>query len=131
MRTLITLLSFLLLLMAPLNMDAGNTGNIPKKRTVTIKKYPRKNKDHGKDGIRIPSAVITCTVDKENGIQPLDTSDIESFEVWDSSDTAPMVVFEDEAHFIDYILDIHPEGIIKMFTPEYVYIGFLESTLTP
>lgn len=126
-----TLLSFLLLLIAPLNMDAGNAGNIPKKRTVTLKKYPRIPTDRGPFGPRIPSAVIVCTVDKENGIQPLDTSDIESFEVWDSSDTAPMVVFEDEIHFIDYILDIYPEGIIKMFTPEYVYIGFLESTLTP
>lgn len=128
MRTLITLLSFLLLLMTPLNMDAGNT---PKKRTLTVKKYSRDRYDNYKHGIRVPSAIIVCTVDKENGIQPLDTSDIESFEVWDSSDTAPMVVFEDETHFIDYILNIHPEGIIKLFTPKYVYIGFLEATLTP
>ena len=62
-----------------------------------------------------------------NGIQPIDTSEIETFEVWDCTDTAPIVIYDDEKLFVDYILNESAEGIIKLFTPDYIYIGNLES----
>lgn len=132
MKTPLFLLTFVMMLMlAPVSeLSAAQSGSTPAKRTITIRKYPR-NINDSKEGIRLPSEVICCTVSRENGIQPIDTSDIESYEVWESDDTAPMVIFEDESHFIDYILDMNPEGIIKLYTPEYVYVGFMEFTQAP
>ena len=70
--------------------------------------------------------MFTCYVEKDSGIQPLDTSEIETYEVWDCTDTAPIVIYDNVEQFVDYILDDSAEGIIKLFTPDYIYIGNLE-----
>ena len=126
MKTFIKTLSILLLAMfAPISVIAGNTSN----KTITVKKVPKDTKDHGVDGIRIPSRIIHCTVDMEAGIQPIDTSDVESYEVWDSNDTTMIASFGDEFDFVAYVLGGHPQCIIKLRTPDYVYVGYLDQSL--
>lgn len=127
MKAFVTFLCFLLLMAVPFPINAKDT---QKQKTVTIKKYPKNRYDNGTRGIRAPSAYILCTVDEVSGIKPLDTSDVESYEVWDINDTAPVAIFGDEAIFIDYILEDHPDCIIKLFSSEYVYVGFIEATQT-
>ena len=96
------------------------------KRTITLKKVPRQSKD--KDGFtyKVPSIAFTCSVDKDGGIQSLDTSEIESYEIWDCTDTTPIAVYETETDFVDYILNDEAQGIVKLFTSDYVYAGILE-----
>ena len=70
--------------------------------------------------------MFTCYVDKDSGIQPLDTSEIVSYEVWDCTDTVPIMISEDEEHFVDYILNDDAQGIIKLFSQDYMYVGNLD-----
>lgn len=122
MNKLITILSLALLALVAMPVDAATRT----KRTITLKKVPKHPKD--KDGFtyKVPSIAFTCYVDKDTGIQPLDTSEIESYEVWDCTDTAPIAVYETGTDFVDYILNDDAQGIIKLFTPDYIYVGELE-----
>ena len=124
MNKLITILSLALLALVAMPVDAATRT----KRTITLKKVPRQPKHDGKDFYKIPAVPFICYVDKDSGIQPLDTSEIESYEIWDRTDTVPIVIFEDEEHFVDYILNDDAQGIIKLFSTDYIYEGILDSS---
>ena len=124
MNKLITILSLALLALIAMPVDAATRT----KRTITLKKVPRQPKHDGKDFYKIPAVPFICYVDKDSGIQPLDTSEIESYEIWDRTDTVPIVIFEDEEHFVDYILNDDAQGIIKLFSTDYIYEGILDSS---
>lgn len=123
MNKLLTILSLALLALVAMPVDAATRT----KRTITLKKVPRQPKD--KDGFiyKVPSLAFTCYVDKDSGIQPLDISEIESYEIWDCTDTAPIAVFENETDFVDYILNEDAYGIIKLVTPAYLYVGNMDN----
>jgi hypothetical protein len=123
MNKLLTILSLALLALVAMPVDAATRT----KRTITLKKVPRQPKD--KDGFiyKVPSIAFTCYVDKDSGIQPLDISEIESYEIWDCTDTAPIAVFENETDFVDYILNEDAYGIIKLVTPAYLYVGNMDN----
>ncbi len=122
MNKLLTVLSLVLMALVAMPVDAATRT----KRTITLKKVPRQPKD--KDGFtyKVPSIAFTCSVDKDGGIQSLDTSEIESYEIWDCTDTTPIAVYETETDFVDYILNDEAQGIVKLFTSDYVYAGILE-----
>lgn len=122
MRNLLTILALILLVAAPYSMEAADTP----RRTIVLKKTPRNPKEPDKFGKRIPSPVLYCYVDKENGIQQLDTSDIESYQIWNDKDTSPIVAFADESLFVDYVLNTPPKGIVKLFSEDYIYIGNIQ-----
>lgn len=122
MNKLLTILSLVLMALVAMPVD----GATRTKRTITLKKVPRQPKDDNKDRYKIPAIPLICYVDKDSGIQPLDTSEIVSYEVWDCTDTVPIVIFEDEEHFVDYILNYDAQGIIKLFSQDYMYIGELD-----
>ena len=124
MNKLITILSLALLALVAMPVDAATQT----KRTITLKKVPRQPKHDGKDFYKIPAVPFICYVDKDSGIQPLDTSEIESYEIWDCTDTVPIVIYEDEEHFVDYILNDDAQGIIKLFSTDYIYEGILDSS---
>lgn len=125
MKTFIRILSIVLIAMiVPMSVVTGSTTN----NTVTVKKVPKNPMDYGKGGYRTPSSAIYCIVDLENGIQPIDTSEVESYEVWDYDDTTLITSFGDEFDFIVYILHDHPQCIIKLCTPDYMYIGYVDSS---
>ena len=90
MNKLLTILSLALLALVAMPVDAATRT----KRTITLKKVPRQSKD--KDGFtyKVPSIAFTCYVDKDSGIQPLDTSEIESYEIWDRTDTIILPDFQ-------------------------------------
>lgn len=125
MKPTITILCMILFALSPLSTISMNAAK-KASRTITLKKTNRNQKSDGLFDKRIPSALICCYVDSENGIQQLDTSEIESYEIWDSTDTAPIVIYEDEAHFVDYILNDPPECIVKLYSPDYIYIGNID-----
>lgn len=122
MRNLLTILALILLVAAPYSMEAADTP----RRTIVLKKTPRNPKEPDKFWKRTPSPLLYCYVDKENGIQQLDTSDIESYQVWDAEDTAPIVTFADESLFVDYVLNTPPKGLVKLFSEDYIYIGNIQ-----
>lgn len=122
MNKLITILSLALLALVAMPVDAATRT----KRTITLKKVPRQPKYDGKDFYKIPAVPFICYVEAESGIHPLSASDIESYEVWDYTDTAPIVVYENEKDFVDHILNDDTQGIIKLFSKDYMYIGELE-----
>lgn len=122
MKKILTILSVFLIVMGILPIEAATQSG----RTITLKKKPRNPKDNDSHTYKVPSIAFTYYVDKDTGIQPLDTSEIESYEVWDCTDTAPIVVYETEIDFVDYILNDDAQGIIKLFTPDYIYVGELE-----
>lgn len=123
MNKLLTILSLVLMALVAMPVD----GATRTKRTLTLKKVPRQPKD--KDGFiyKVPSIAFTCYVDKDSGIQPLDISEIESYEIWDCTDTTPIAVFENETDFVDYILNEDAYGIIKLVTPAYLYVGNMDN----
>lgn len=122
MRNLLTILALILLVAAPYSMEAADTP----RRTIVLKKTPRNPKETDKFWKRTPSPLLYCYVDKENGIQQLDTSDIESYQIWNDEDTSPIVVFADESLFVDYVLNTPPKGIVKLYTEDYIYIGNIQ-----
>ena len=122
MKKTLAILCILLLISVALPIEAANRAN----RTIILKKVPRQPKQIGTDRYKVPAVPIICYVEKDSGIQPLDTSEIESYEVWDCSGTAPIVIYEDISSFVEYILDDASTGIIKLFTPDYIYIGNLD-----
>ena len=127
MKPTIAILCMILFALSPLltiSMNAAKKAS----RTITLKKTKRYPKSDGLFDKRMPSALICCYVDSETGIQQLDTSEIESYEIWDRTDTVPIVIFEDEAHFVDYILNDDAQGIIKLFSTDYIYEGILDSS---
>lgn len=103
-------------------MEAANNT----RRTIVLKKTPRNPKDKYRNDRRTPSAILYCYVDKENGIQQLDTSDIESYQIWNDEDTSPIVAFADESLFVDYVLNTPPKGLVKLFSEDYIYIGNIQ-----
>ncbi len=121
MNKLITILSLVLMALVAMPVDAATRT----KRTITLKKRPRHPKQEDRDRYKIPSVPFICHVDKDSGIQSLDTSEIESYEVWDCTDSAPVAVYENETDFVDYILNDDTQGIIKLVTPDYIYVGEL------
>ena len=118
------MLCMILLAFSPLTTISVNAAN-KAGRTIILKKSRNQKSDSAVDR-RMPSVRICCYVDSENGIQQLDTSEIESYEVWDSTDTAPIIVCEDERQFVDYILNDPPECIVKLYSPDYIYIGYID-----
>lgn len=86
-------------------------------RTIVLKKKPRRNHDTGDKFQRAPCITFTCEVEKDSGIQPIDTSEIETFEVWDCTDTAPIAIYDDEKLFVDYILNESAEGSLSCLLP--------------
>lgn len=123
MKKYLSILSLLLIMTMALPIEAATrTG-----RTVILKKTPLNHKDKDIHKYRSPSIMFTCYVDKDSGIQPLDTSEIVSYEIWDCTDTVPIVIYEDEEHFVDYILNDDAQGIIKLFSQDYMYVGGLDS----
>lgn len=125
MKHTITVLCMILLALSPLSTISMNAAK-KASRTITLKKTNRNQKSDSVIGRRIPSALICCYVDSETGIQQLDTSEIESYEIWDSTDTAPIMVYDDERHFVDFILSDPPECIVKLYSPDYIYIGNID-----
>lgn len=123
MNKLLTILSLLLIATVAFPVNALTSNG----RTIVLKKKQRHPIDTGNRNHRVPSPVITCYVEAETGIQPLDTSEIESYEVWDCTDSAPIMVYENEKDFVDYILNDDAQGIIKLFTTDYIYVGELDS----
>lgn len=121
MKKLLTILSLLLIATVAFPVYALTRND----RTIVLKKKSRHPIDTGNRNHRVPSPVITCYVDAETGFQPLDTSEIESYEVWDCADSAPIAVYETETDFVDYILNDDTQGIIKLVTPDYIYVGEL------
>lgn len=121
MNKLLTILSLVLMALVAMPADAATRT----KRTITLKKVPKQPKDDYKDHYKIPAVPYICYVDKDSGMQPLDTSEIESYEVWDCTDSTPIAVYENETDFVDYILNDDAQGIIKLFTPDYIYVGEL------
>ncbi len=121
MKKLLTILSLLLIATVAFPVDALTRNG----RTIVFKKKPRHPIDTGNRNHRVPSPVITCYVEVETGLQSLDISEIESYEVWDCTDSAPIAVYENETDFVDYILNDDAQGIIKLFTPDYIYVGEL------
>ena len=91
MKKILTILSVFLIVMEILPIEAATQMG----RTITLKKKPRNPKDNDSHTYKVPSIAFTCYVDKDSGIQPLDTSEIESYEIWDRRDTVPIVIFED------------------------------------
>lgn len=122
MRNLLTILALILLVAAPYSMEAADTP----RRTIVLKKTPRNPNEREKIDKRMPSPVLYCYVDKENGIQQLDTSDIESYQIWNDENTLPIVAFADESLFVDYVLNTPPRGLVKLYSEDYIYIGNIQ-----
>lgn len=123
MKKIVTIISIIFI--ASIFTPASAYSSILKK-TIELKKYPRRHKDTDPMHQRIPTAMICCYVDSENGIEQLDISDIETYEIWDIEDTTPVVVYEDQYSFADYILSNPPSYLIKLYSPDYIYIGRVE-----
>lgn len=124
------LLAAIIMTMTSVAIIAGNTtvggAGTPTPKSVPVKKLPKNHKDYGKDVARVPSQVLYCSISLEEGIQPIDTSDVYSYEVWDINDSFIIANFDDENDFIEFVLGYVSECIIKLHTPEYIYMGYIE-----
>lgn len=117
MRTICTILCLLCLTILPVQIEAASIVS----KNIVVKKIPRKP-TNSKEGIRVPTR-ITCNFSIEDGIQPIDTSDIYLYEIWNSKETILTASFGDETQFVRYILECTSDCSIKMYSDDYLYTG--------
>lgn len=126
MRTICTILCLLCLTILPVQIEAAT----PSSKKTVIKKV-RRDKIEYKEGIRTAPRLIQCNISIEHGIQPIDTSDIYLYEVWNSTETFLTASFGDEALFVRYILECPSDCSIKMYSDDYLYTGNINASDIP
>lgn len=126
MRTICTILCLLCLTILPVQIEAAT----PSSKNIVIKKIPRKTAN-SKEGIRTAPRLIQCNFSIADGIQPIDTSDIYMYEVWNPTETFLTASFGDEALFVRYILECPSDCSIKMYSDDYLYTGNINASDIP
>lgn len=82
--------------------------------------------DDKKDGKRIPSAPVYCTIDFENQtVSGNFTSRLLVFEVWSEDGDQCIATFDDESHLIEYLDSAEGDYQLRFYSDSYVYIGFI------
>lgn len=95
-------------------------------RTVLIKKERFFEPwDPEEEGRRIPSRPLLCIINPEGiVIENADTSGIYQYDVCDLEGEI-MVSFSSEPEFIQYVLSSTEEIGIRLYTEDYIYVGYL------
>lgn len=98
-------------------------------RVITLKKKPPK--DYGTqlppNKHRTPSQPIECVI-SSNVVSisaDISTSDILSYEIWDTAGEVCLASFIDESDLIEYVFANDQEMQIQFVTESYVLAGFL------
>ena len=82
--------------------------------------------ENPKDGKRIPSAPIYCTIDFENQtVSGNFTSRLLIFEIWSEDGEQCIATFNDESHLIEYLDTTGGEYQLRFYSESYVYLGFI------
>lgn len=126
MKAIRTILCLLCLTILPVQIEAAT----PSSKKTVIKKV-RRDKIEYKEGIRTAPRLIQCNISVEHGIQPIDTSDIYLYEVWNPTETFLTASFGDEAMFVRYILECPSDCSIKMYSDDYLYTGNINASDIP
>lgn len=126
MKAIRTILCLLCLTILPVQIEAAT----PSSKKTVIKKV-RRDKIEYKEGIRTAPRLIQCNISVEHGIQPIDTSDIYLYEVWNPTETFLTASFGDEALFVRYILECPSDCSIKMYSDDYLYTGNINASDIP
>lgn len=126
MKAIRTILWLLCLTILPVQIEAAT----PSSKKTVIKKV-RRDKIESKEGIRTAPRLIQCNISVEHGIQPIDTSDIYLYEVWNPTETFLTASFGDEALFVRYILECPSDCSIKMYSDDYLYTGNINASDIP
>lgn len=73
------------------------------------------------------SMPIICTIDLTSGtVQTTLTSEIISYEIWDSEGAAPVAQYIDESDFVGSLCDVRGLYQLRFITESYQYIGYIE-----
>lgn len=85
-------------------------------------KQPSPSKGHRS----LPSPIV-CVIDFSKGtVQTTLTSEIISYEIWDSDGTALVAQYIDEPDFVGLLCDVSGLYQFRFITESYQYIGYIE-----
>lgn len=108
-----------LVLSVPVMADGDSTYTVPLDQETDY------DSDLTREGRRIPSRPMMCTI-TPNGIQsPLNPTDIISYEIWDETDEICLVASMDEMACVNYIYTHSGDFILRIITESRTYIGYL------
>lgn len=128
MRKILSVIIVLALIV--MAFEASAAENQSSTRTVVLQKRssqgstPIRDIDLDPEGRRLPSKPIICTIDtggiEMEGINP---SEIYQYDVCDLEGEI-MVSFSSEPEFIQYVLTSTEEIGIRLYTEDYIYLGY-------
>lgn len=130
-KTPLYFLVILMLLFTPnmtMALDLNNTTTYTVKMQKQQHEKLKKGDQTSRNGNRIPSCPIICTISETDGIQiDLCNDDIYAYEVWNETAETCFASYNDETDFVQYIFSIPGTYQIKLITEEYVYTGYIST----
>ena len=87
---------------------------------------PIENDDKHK-GHRMPAHYVPCTISDETGvnISGVETSEINSYNIYDASGEPCFASYNNEEDFVDFLFSLEGEYVIQFVTPDKTYTGFI------
>lgn len=122
LNCIIILLMMLLLPNTMLSIEANNS------QTVILQKKPVKkehNQELDREGTRMPSRPIVCTISDQGVQSEIPTEDIISYELWDAVGSCLLYVPDDKEFVYQLYSFPQEEYELRITTDEYVYIGYV------
>lgn len=120
------IIAFTLLLFAssPIECVASSTT----RHSVPLKKEKKENNPElSPIGSRIPARDIIAIISPDEFQSGIDPNDIISYEIWDESDNTCLASFSEDIHFCQYLFNTPDYYLIKIFTADYIYVGFIST----
>lgn len=120
------IIAFALLLFAssPIECAASSTT----RHSVPLKKHKNEhNHELLPEGNRMPPRAIFAIISANEFQSDIDPNDIISYEIWDESDNTCLASFSEDIHFCQYLFNTPDYYLIKIFTADYIYVGFIST----
>lgn len=120
------IIAFTLLLFAssPIECAASSTT----RHSVPLKKHRNENtRILDQEGTRMPPRAIFALISANEFQSDIDPNDIISYEIWDESDNTCLASFSEDIHFCQYLFNTPDYYLIKIFTADYIYVGFIST----
>lgn len=121
---LIIALALLIFASSPIECAAANAT----RHSVPLKK---EKKEHDTEleheGNRMPPRAVFAIISADEFQSDINPNDIISYEIWDESDNDCIASFPDDIPFCQYLFTNPDDYCIKIYTAEYIYVGYIST----
>lgn len=120
------LIVFALLIFASAPIECVASGTT--RHSVPLKKERNEHKtvfEH--EGERKPQRAILAMISSNEFQSDINPDDIISYEIWDESDNDCITSFPEDIPFCQYLFANPDDYCIKIYTAEYIYVGYIST----